>query len=87
MTPGVRQVVILGAGLDTLIPLLGTFEQGIQEGPVVFGGYDGNAYATRIQVVLGCSTTGGCPAPAATNPSTPGGLPPVVQGLLGGIKP
>jgi phospholipid/cholesterol/gamma-HCH transport system substrate-binding protein len=76
----------LGRGLDTLVPLLPQFAQSIREGPVVFGAHDANGYATRIDVLVGCATTQACPksqpAPAPTGPS---GLPPIVQGLLGGL--
>jgi ABC-type transporter Mla subunit MlaD len=76
----------LGTGLDTLVPLLPAFTQSIREGPVVFGAHDANGYATRIDVLVGCATTQACPkSQAAPAPSGPSGLPPIVQGLLGGL--
>jgi virulence factor Mce-like protein len=78
----------LGTGLDTLVSgtLLKQFTQSIREGPVVFGAHDAYGYATRIDVVVGCATAGPCPQASAA-PSTPAGLPPIVQGLLGGLVP
>jgi phospholipid/cholesterol/gamma-HCH transport system substrate-binding protein len=76
----------LGSGLDTLVPLLPQFTAGIREGPVVFGGHDAAGYATRISVVVGCATAGPCPSSSA-NPSTPSGLPTIIQSLLGGTHP
>jgi virulence factor Mce-like protein len=76
----------LGRGLDTLIPLLPQFTAGVREGPVVFGAHDANGYATRIDVVLGCATNGPCPSPPS-NRSTPSGLPPIIESLLGGARP
>ena len=76
----------LGTGLDTLVPLLPMFTAGIREGPVVFGGHDANGYATRIGVVVGCATSGPCPNTPSSQ-SSPSGLPPIIQGLLGGVHP
>jgi virulence factor Mce-like protein len=76
----------LGKGLDTLIPLLPQFTAGIREGPVVFGGHDANGYATRIDVVVGCATSGPCPS-TSSNQGPPSGLPPIIQSLLGGGVP
>jgi phospholipid/cholesterol/gamma-HCH transport system substrate-binding protein len=71
----------LGVGLDTLMPNLGIFIKGVQEGPIVFGGQDpgGTGFATRISVVAGNGTVG-APNPAGAQP--PAALPnlPVAPG-------
>jgi ABC-type transporter Mla subunit MlaD len=48
----------LAQGMDVLLPHLGQFIAGVQEGPKVFGGYDSSGYATRIAVVAGTGTVG-----------------------------
>ena len=51
----------LNSATNTLIPHMNQLVQGIQEGPVVFGGRDANGYATRISLSLGCGTVAVCP--------------------------
>jgi virulence factor Mce-like protein len=51
----------LGSNTDAVLPNLDTMIQGIQRGPVVFGGRDANGYATRISLVVGCSSIDLCP--------------------------
>jgi virulence factor Mce-like protein len=59
----------LAQGMDVLLPHLGQFIAGVQEGPKVFGGYDSSGYATRIAVVAGTGTVG-LPSQAPTgNPA------------------
>jgi len=71
----------LGTGLDSLLPNLGLFIKGIQEGPVVFGGQDGVGYATRIGLVFGPATAGASTAPLGPGINVPG---PVSADSLGG---
>lgn len=56
-----RLFVPLAIGSNTLMPRLNQLIQGIQMGPSVFGGRDANGYATRISLVLGCSSVSVCP--------------------------
>ena len=51
----------LSTDTDTLLPNMDTMIQGIQYGPVVFGGRDASGYATRISLVLGCASINLCP--------------------------
>jgi virulence factor Mce-like protein len=51
----------LSADSDTLLPNMDSLVQGIQYGPVVFGGRDAGGYATRISLVLGCASINLCP--------------------------
>jgi phospholipid/cholesterol/gamma-HCH transport system substrate-binding protein len=51
----------LGPDSDILLPRMGQLNTAIGEGPSVFGGMDANGYATRISLILGCSTAGVCP--------------------------
>jgi len=46
---------------NALLPHLNTLVEGIDRGPVVFGGRDATGYATRISLVVGCSSAGVCP--------------------------
>lgn len=50
----------LGGDTDALLPNMSSLIQGIQYGPVVFGGRDANGYATRISLVAGCSSLDVC---------------------------
>ncbi len=97
----VSQGELLLEGLATdsgaLLPHLDQLIRSIDEGPIVFGGEDATGYATRISLVVGCSTAGACfqppaaqvqpaAAPAATVPSqvqTQSDQALLRQGLLG----
>ncbi|HZV50010.1 MAG TPA: MlaD family protein [Candidatus Dormibacteraeota bacterium] len=46
---------------NVLLPNLNTLIEGIDRGPVVFGGRDATGYATRISLVVGCSSAAVCP--------------------------
>ncbi len=46
---------------NALLPNLNTLVEGIDRGSVVFGGRDATGYATRISLVVGCSSAGVCP--------------------------
>lgn len=61
----------LAQGMDVLLPHLGQFISGVQEGPKVFGGNDGNGYATRIMVVAGSGTLA-IPGSGSNSSSSPG---------------
>jgi|SRR5215472_3556789 len=52
----------LGPDSDLLLSHMGQPNTAIGESPFVFGGRDANGYATRISLVLGCSTAGACPS-------------------------
>ncbi|MBO0809784.1 MAG: MCE family protein [Actinobacteria bacterium] len=54
-------LVPLGTGSRAVLPQLSNLISGIQEGPSVFGGRDANGYATRISLVVGCSSVSLCP--------------------------
>lgn len=78
----------LGTTSDSLLPNLDTMVTGIQRGPVVFGGRDANGYATRISLVVGCSSISLCPTltgPLAQLPLTKS--LPVVGTPVGGSAP
>lgn len=51
----------LATDSNELLPNLPSVIQGIQYGPVVFGGRDASGYATRISLVLGCDSISLCP--------------------------
>ncbi|HEX4215952.1 MAG TPA: MlaD family protein [Candidatus Dormibacteraeota bacterium] len=51
----------LASDSSELLPNLPSVIQGIQYGPVVFGGRDATGYATRISLVLGCDSISLCP--------------------------
>jgi hypothetical protein len=79
----------LGPDTDRLMPHLQQFDAGIANGPSVFGGVDASGYATRISVLIGCSTASLCPqggagipvsAPAGAASAGPGGPPPSASG-------
>jgi virulence factor Mce-like protein len=67
----------LGTDTDVMLPNLDTLIQGIQRGPVVFGGRDASGYATRISLVVGCGSVSVCPAlTGSQTPSAPAGSSP-----------
>lgn len=66
-------LVDLGVDSDALMPHLAQLNQGIAEGPTVMGGRDANGFATRISVIVGCSTVGVCPQ--------------VAGGVMTGVQP
>jgi len=73
----------LGPDSDALLPHLQQFDTAIAAGPSVFGGVDASGYATRISVLVGCSSVSPCPAPilAGQGPAAvTGATPPVVAG-------
>lgn len=51
----------LSTDSNALLPNMDSLVQGIQYGPVVFGGRDASGYATRISLVLGCASINLCP--------------------------
>jgi phospholipid/cholesterol/gamma-HCH transport system substrate-binding protein len=51
----------LGADTDALMPHRAQLNQGIVEGPAVFGGRDANGFATRIAPIVSCTTVTACP--------------------------
>jgi virulence factor Mce-like protein len=75
----VSQGGLLLSGLATdsgaLLPHLNQLIQGIEEGPLVFGGEDATGYATRISLVVGCSSAGACLQPAPVAPMQPAAAP------------
>ena len=75
----------LATGLDTLLPHLDQFIQGVREGPMVFGGRDQNGYATRINVIVGPGTFGaGTPTAPAGGSGTPGAPLPTMPSVTAG---
>lgn len=78
----------LGTVSGVSIPQLSTLIQGIQDGPVVFGGRDANGYATRISLTLGCGSVSAC-LPGASSPKGGGTTGPGAgaagpdQGIIG----
>lgn len=67
-------LVPLGSASRALLPQLDNLISGIQEGPQVFGGRDANGYATRISLVVGCSSVSVCPQLANGLGGLTGGL-------------
>ena len=51
----------LAADSDALMPHRAQLDQGILEGPSVFGGRDANGFATRVEPIFGCATISACP--------------------------
>ena len=54
-------LVPLSTGSQAVLPQLSNLISGIQKGPSVFSGRDANGYATRISLVVGCSSVSVCP--------------------------